>query len=75
MRLILPILDKERGRYGMKESKLSKYYVKILNLSKDSEDGQKILCWKLNENNPFAGDFSGSFQFFYLFIYLKIVQI
>jgi DNA ligase-4 len=42
----LPTSDKKRGPYGVKEKALGKLYVKILGLSKESPDGQKLLNYR-----------------------------
>ena len=46
LRLLLPQLDKERQTYGMKETNLGKYYVNLLNISPESEDGRRLLHWR-----------------------------
>ena len=46
LRLLLPQLDKERQTYGMKETTLGKYYVELLNISPESEDGRRLLHWR-----------------------------
>lgn len=55
MRLILPQFDKERGSYGIKETKLGRIYVKILGLNKGSADALRLLNFK-NKNT--SGDFA-----------------
>ena len=62
MRLLLPVLDKERGRYGMKEAKISRVYLEILNINRESEDGFRLLYWKRPDNNQFAGDFASTIE-------------
>ena len=46
LRLLLPQLDKDRQTYGMKETNLGKYYVELLTISSDSEDGRRLLHWR-----------------------------
>lgn len=46
LRLLLPVSDKQRGAYGIKEAALGKLYVKILCLAKDSPDAQKLLNFR-----------------------------
>lgn len=47
MRLFLPQVDKARPAYGMKQTVLAKYYIEILNISKDSVDGKKLLNYRV----------------------------
>uniref|UniRef100_T1JBC6 DNA ligase n=1 Tax=Strigamia maritima TaxID=126957 RepID=T1JBC6_STRMM len=59
MRLLLPQFDKERGAYGIKETTLAKYYIEILNLSKDSTDALKLLNYRAPQTaKAEAGDFA-----------------
>lgn len=46
MRLLLPVIDKKRGAYGVKEAALAKLYIKILCLAKDSPDAQKLVNFR-----------------------------
>lgn len=62
MRLICPDQDRERGTYGLKEITIGKLLVKLMKISKDSEDGNNLLKWKLpgqNTTTRMAGDFAG----------------
>jgi DNA ligase-4 len=62
LRLIIPEKDRDRGMYGLKEAMIGKLLVKIMRISKDSDDAYNIIHWK----NPgrmssaaLAGDFAG----------------
>ena len=46
MRLLLPINDSERGKYGIKQASIAKAYIEALQLSKTSVDAQRLLKWK-----------------------------
>lgn len=46
LRLLLPAVDTERGRYGLKAISAAKLYVQALNLSQDSVDAQRLLHWE-----------------------------
>lgn len=46
MRLLLPHLDRQRPAYGLKEVALAKNYIDILNIAKESSDGQKLLHYR-----------------------------
>lgn len=47
MRLILPLIDNEREKYGLKQSTVAKTYVDALHLDKKiSADAQKLIFWK-----------------------------
>ena len=46
MRLLLPQLDRERLTYGLKESKIAKYYIEILALPQTCEDALRLKKWK-----------------------------
>lgn len=62
MRLILPDKDRDRAMYGLKEKVLARYFVKILKIDKNSDDGQSLLNWKLPSRGldaRRAGDFPG----------------
>ncbi|XP_060868826.1 DNA ligase 4 isoform X1 [Metopolophium dirhodum] len=59
LRLLLPVSDKQRGAYGVKEAALGKLYVKILCLAKDSPDAQKLLNFRMPKvSGSTAGDFA-----------------
>lgn len=45
LRLLLPLVDCERGRYGMKQTSVAKVYINALNLSPHSEDALYLLHW------------------------------
>lgn len=64
IRLLLPGFDKERQAYGLKEVMLAKAYIKILGISKDSEDAQRMLNWrkptKSSGTDREGGDFAAS---------------
>jgi hypothetical protein len=44
MRLLMPMLDKDRGNYGLKESNLAKYYAEILLLP--PVEAERLKHWK-----------------------------
>jgi DNA ligase-4 len=46
LRLILPLNDTERGKYGLKQASIAKTYVAALHLDKNSEDAKRLLNWK-----------------------------
>ncbi|CAF1651354.1 unnamed protein product, partial [Adineta ricciae] len=50
IRLLLPQSDRERIAYGLKESKLGKHLVEVLSISKDSDDGKKLLNFRVQKN-------------------------
>lgn len=58
-RLIIPEKDRDRGMYGLKEKILGKLWVKLMQIDKNSDDGFKMLHWKLPGNSKAAGDFPG----------------
>ncbi|XP_065897200.1 DNA ligase 4-like isoform X2 [Dysidea avara] len=59
MRLLIPHLDKLRPAYGMKEVVLAKYYIEILNISKESADAKKLLNFRApHAAKQDAGDFA-----------------
>ncbi|KAJ5893525.1 Nucleic acid-binding OB-fold [Penicillium taxi] len=61
-RLILPDKDRDRAMYGMKEKVIGKMLVKIMKITKESEDGYNLLNWKLPGQSTatrMAGDFAG----------------
>ena len=73
MRLLLPLLDKERPAYGLKEawrrasdaqsrpqSALARLYIDILGIAPSSVDGERLLNWKIPDvARQAAGDFAG----------------
>ncbi|KAM0722347.1 hypothetical protein Q7P37_001788 [Cladosporium fusiforme] len=59
-RLIMPDKDRDRTMYGLKEAAIGKLLVKIMKITKDSEDGYSLLHWKLpgmRSSSALAGDF------------------
>ncbi len=46
LRLVLPLNDTERGKYGLKQASIAKTYVGALHLDKNSEDAKRLLNWK-----------------------------
>lgn len=50
LRLLLPQSDRERIAYGLKESKLGKHLVEVLSISKESDDGKKLLNFRVQKN-------------------------
>ena len=61
-RLILPEKDRERAMYGLKEKIIGKILIKVMKISKDSEDGYNLLNWKQpgqSATSRMAGDFAG----------------
>ncbi|KAM0700476.1 hypothetical protein Q7P35_012197 [Cladosporium inversicolor] len=62
LRLIVPEKDRDRAMYGLKEAMIGKLLVKIMRISKDSDDAYNILHWKLpgrKSSAALAGDFAG----------------
>ncbi|KAB8296023.1 hypothetical protein EYC80_008834 [Monilinia laxa] len=62
LRLIIPEKDRDRAMYGLKEASIAKLIIKVLNLSKDSDDGYNLANWKLPARGPpsaNSGDFPG----------------
>ncbi|KAG0327920.1 DNA ligase (ATP) [Dissophora globulifera] len=57
IRLLLPQLDRERGRYGLKEQKMADLYINALNILPGSEPALKLKSWKEGLRDS-AGDFS-----------------
>ncbi|ORZ16003.1 ATP dependent DNA ligase domain-domain-containing protein [Lobosporangium transversale] len=57
IRLILPQLDRERGRYGLKEQKMADLYIISLNILPGSEPAIKLKNWKEGSRDS-SGDFS-----------------
>ncbi|PZC75552.1 hypothetical protein B5X24_HaOG205982 [Helicoverpa armigera] len=58
LRLLLPKLDRERNAYNLKENKLGVLLVKVLSLSKQSRDAQKLLNYR-SVSNSTDSDFAG----------------
>ena len=61
-RLIIPEKDRDRAMYGMKEKTIGKLLIRIMQISKDSEDGFNLLNWKQpgqSTASRMAGDFAG----------------
>ena len=61
-RLIIPDKDRDRAMYGLKEKTIGRLLVKIMGITKNSEDGSKLLNWKLpgqGAASRMAGDFAG----------------
>lgn len=56
LRLIIPEKDRDRGMYGLKEKILGKLWLKLMQIDKNSDDGHKLLYWKLGTNEA-TGDF------------------
>ena len=46
IRLLLPLNDPDRPRYGLKQSNVATTYIKALNLNKTSGDAQSLVHWK-----------------------------
>lgn len=46
LRLLLPAIDTERGKYGLKQAMIANTYVSALHLDKKSEDAVRLLNWK-----------------------------
>lgn len=59
IRLILPLLDRERGSYGLKESVLATCLVDALGMARDSEDALRLFNWR--RGGPKIGANAGSF--------------
>jgi DNA ligase-4 len=59
MRLILPQLDSQRATYGLRESKIARYYIDLLGLSHSSPDAERFKHWKdPSKNSTDATHFS-----------------
>lgn len=61
MRLLIPVIDRERGAYGIKETLLAKLYVDMLKLGPTSNDAIKLKNYrapKSGGNQGEAGDFA-----------------
>ncbi|KAF2799339.1 DNA ligase 4 [Melanomma pulvis-pyrius CBS 109.77] len=64
MRLIIPEKDRDRAMYGLKEKAIAKVLIKVLKISKDSDDAKMMVNWKLpgqlnKASSSTAGDFAG----------------
>ncbi|KAI0017540.1 DNA ligase [Xylariomycetidae sp. FL0641] len=46
LRLILPLSDRERGMYGLKENAIARLLIKLLKIDRKSEDARNLLNWK-----------------------------
>jgi DNA ligase 4 len=46
IRLLLPLNDPDRPKYGLKQSSIANTYIKALNLNKTSGDAQSLVHWK-----------------------------
>ena len=46
LRLLMPQLDSKRATYGLKESKIARFYVELLGLSEHSPDAVRFKNWK-----------------------------
>ena len=46
LRLVLPAIDSERGKYGLKQAMVAKTYVQALHLDKSSESASRLINWK-----------------------------
>jgi DNA ligase-4 len=52
MRLVLPSIDTERGKYGLKQTAVSSIYVDALQLDKHrSKDAQALINWKVHDRS------------------------
>ncbi|PHU08779.1 hypothetical protein BC332_20639 [Capsicum chinense] len=60
MRLILPVLDRERGSYGLKEHVLATCLIDALAMSRDSDDARRLLNWR--KGGPKTGSNAGNFS-------------
>ncbi|XP_027071006.2 DNA ligase 4-like [Coffea arabica] len=60
IRLILPVLDRERGSYGLKEHALATCLIDALGMSRDSPDAQRLLNWR--KGGPKTGSSAGNFS-------------
>lgn len=61
LRLLLPLNDSYRHRYGLKQATAVKTYISALNLVDSSKDAIRLKFWKnplkMGDNNKGAGDF------------------
>jgi DNA ligase 4 len=46
LRLVLPSIDSERGKYGLKQANFGKIYIQALHLDKTSDAAQRLSNWK-----------------------------
>ncbi|CAM9104087.1 unnamed protein product, partial [Ectocarpus fasciculatus] len=46
VRLLVPLYDTERQRYGLKQAAVAKTYVDALQLNRSSSDAQRLIHWK-----------------------------
>jgi len=59
IRMLLPLLDKARGAYRIKETVLASLYTDFLQLGQNSADALKLKNFRAPKNNPGeAGDFA-----------------
>lgn len=59
---MLPEKDRYRAMYGLKEKAIARLLVKVMKISKTSDDAQSLLNWKVPGNtfaSRMAGDFPG----------------
>ena len=59
-RLIVPLQDRDRAMYGLKESKIASILVKVMGIPRIAPDAQSLLKWKLPSRTS-ANDTSGDF--------------
>lgn len=62
MRLIIPVQDRERGVFRLKEQAIAKLLIKLMKISPKSEDGHSLVNWKVpgkSASSRLAGDFAG----------------
>lgn len=62
MRLIIPMQDRERGVFRLKEQLIAKLLIKLMKISPKSTDGHSLLNWKVpgkSASSRAAGDFAG----------------
>lgn len=62
MRLIIPLQDRDRSVYRLKEQAIAKLLIKLMKISPKSEDGQTLINWKVpgkTAASRLAGDFAG----------------
>ncbi|PAA70532.1 hypothetical protein BOX15_Mlig012247g1 [Macrostomum lignano] len=64
MRLLLPLSDRARPAYGIKEFMLAKIYIEILCLGRDSPEAKKLLNYKNpGQSAATTGDFAATAYF------------
>ena len=56
MRLLCPSIEKDRSKYGLKESSLAKLFINVLQIDASSADAQRLLKWKSSTSG--SGEFS-----------------